>query len=61
MINIVAWAYCTVRKAKNNTPEITIRINCPSSEGTKYRIGSPIKMPARVPMILNAKRLRVAL
>ena len=35
VMNIVAWAYCTLRKAKNSTPVITMRISWPSTEGTK--------------------------
>lgn len=61
VMNIVAWAYCTLRNAKKSTPVITSRTNCPSSEGTNHKIGRPIATPTNVPIILSARRWRVAL
>ncbi|STV53401.1 Uncharacterised protein [Klebsiella pneumoniae subsp. pneumoniae] len=56
--NIVAWAYCTLRKAKNSTPVRTINSSCPSTEGTSSRTGRPIATPTSVPIILSARRWR---
>ena len=61
VIKAVACAYCLLRRSKNKTALRTSNNNCPSMDGTKYKMAYPRIIPPSVPIILKRKRRLVAL